>query len=745
MAATRYGRIYHSDHSYINLRFQSADERNAFTEKFNAYHASHEHDGYVPRFENEVASKIGNPESTTIHDAHSVSIDGYATYEIEEYHNPDAVIARRYRYKPPTCCVAPVISIDRTFVQSDILTRHELSAIFTDIPDEEFASMLQSIERDGFMDPIIRLIGTEVLDGWNRYSAAKELNLLRKLRFQQWNEKDEGDPAAFVYARNQHRRHQSAAKRAQITVLFNERYGLGTNRYTLGSPNGGSNPDVDVPNGTPKPKTREELAKEAGVGVRTIARAIEVDKEGESEAVIKGKKTAGEVIKARDAATAKKRKKQVLKNMWDIRKQAATDYVGDSDNDLNQYLTQDDLEKEFVKNNESYAEAFQSGMRRIDAAAGSGFKVFEERAFEVDEFGNAKVDISELEEEYRAIGTYAGDIRQWQRPDWSPDTNWILPLIEAKKKAKAPDGEVSQPDAEPEADTVESLWERITPAISAWKAARKGKGLGHASKTMFISAIKCFDNELSKNSETDVLLLKKLLDVVTEVHGPGYTFERYIKMQLDGASLWSDEDTDAEPDEDQSLDDRMDRCRSDLIEVWQQAWTWEGLEIHLYAEEYGIDADVIAVMQREIAAEHPAPLENTMSEMESIEKFDARLKALGAHEELVCDSLHFYYGIQRADLSETPQETLVEISEFIEGFIDKPLEEWPEWIRNQVPKRELVLVSIGVSRDNDEFELVEFTDENSDEIWCKLDELPQELKDALFELAVKKIVESEEV
>ena len=462
MAANRYGRIHHSNHHHINLRFPSAAARDAFAVKFQKYHEGHDHDGETPRFEEITAQQAGSTtyESGKLHDAHSVTIDGYATYEIEEYHE-DAKQTYHYRYKPPTCCVAPVISIDRTFLQSDTLTRHELSAIFTDIPDDEFASMLQSIQKDGFMDPIIRLIGAEVLDGWHRYSAAKELNLLRKLKFQQWDEKKEGDPAAFVYARNQHRRHQSAAKRAQITVLFNERYGLGTNRYTLGSPNGEPKTSDDSPNGTPKPKTREQLAKEAGVGTSTIDRAIAIEKEGESEAVIHGEKTAGEVIKARDAATSKKRKQQVLKNIWDTRIQAARDYTGAGDTDLNQYLTLPELEKGFAENNEAYADAFQSGMQRIDAA--HGFKDFQDRAFEVDEFGNAKVDISELEEEYRAILTYSGDIRQWKRPDWSPDTNWILPLIEAKqKKAKTSVGSVSQPNPEPEPeDDLKTLREKV--------------------------------------------------------------------------------------------------------------------------------------------------------------------------------------------------------------------------------------------------------------------------------------------
>ncbi|MXV82904.1 hypothetical protein F4Z98_05965 [Candidatus Poribacteria bacterium] len=708
MAKNRYGRIYHSDHNYINLRFPSVDARREFAEKFEAYHASHDHDGEVPRFENEVASKIGNPESTTIHDAHSVSIDGYATYEIEEYHNPDAVIARRHRYTPPTCCVAPVISVDRTFVDSDTLTRHELSAIFTDIPDEEFASMLQSIERDGFMDPIIRLIGTEVLDGWHRYSAAKELNLLRKLKFQQWDEKKEGDPAAFVYARNQHRRHKSPAERAQITVLFNERYGRGANRYTLGSPNGES-------------KTRKELAKEAGVGTSTIDRAIAIEKEGQSEAVIKGEKTAGEVIKARDVNKLKKRKKQVLKNLWDKRKQAATDWLGEEDNDLTTYLNLDELEEGFANQYESYRTAFLSGIQRINAAR--NFQDFQDRAFEVDEFGNAKVDISELEEEYRAIMTYGGDIRQWKRPDWSPDTNWILPLIEAKKKAKS----TPKPEPKPEpseashhddsdrmtSDDLKTLREKVKAQMSKYKEWYKDTGykesdlISRASFSQFIHGFRVYmgsekdgaatANELQElldalkrksypfahklrqlirpeqpesddapslgdkidnlrseirsylptwkqdNPGTDAATFFQVVDARFRIEhgiqrGTGPFFfeelepllavmknndlalaDKVREMLGTGSTAEKDDDSD---DENRSLNERMDRCRADLIEVWQQAYTWEGLEIPLYAEEYGFVADVIEVMQREIADAHPAPTSPTDAGCQIVDESD---------------------------------------------------------------------------------------------------------------------------
>lgn len=434
MSKNRYGRIHHSNHHHINLRFPSADARDEFAVKFQKYHDGHDHDGEAPRFEEIKASEAGSTtyESGKLHDAHGVTIDGYASYEIEEYHE-DKKHTYYYRYKPPTCCVAPLISIKRKIVRSDTLERHELSAIFGDMPDEDYQSLLASVEKDGFIDNVIRMRGPEVLDGWHRYRAAKELNLLRKLRFKQWDERYDGDPAAFVLARNIERRHLDPSKRAQIVVAFNERFGHGTNRYTLESPNGDSKTsDEGSPNG--EPKTRQELATEAGVSTRTIDRAIAVEKEGKSQEVISGETTAGEVIKARDAATAKKRKKQVLKNIWDKRKQAGTDYLGDGDTDLNQSLSLDDLRKGFADRYDSYAEAFESGMQRIDEAR--AFQDFVDSAFEVDEHGIAKVNISDLEAELKAISAYAYDILIWQREDWSPDTNWILPLIEESKRKK---------------------------------------------------------------------------------------------------------------------------------------------------------------------------------------------------------------------------------------------------------------------------------------------------------------------
>ena len=292
MAANRYGRIYHSDHHFINLRFPSAAARQEYAEKFEAYHAGHDHDGEAPRFEDTAASTIGNMEANRVHDAHSVSIDGYATYEIEAYHNPTRWNSYdNSRYRPPTCCVPPVISINRTFIDSSELTRHELSAIFMDMPEEDFENLLKSVEAEGFKDPVIRMIDEQVLDGWHRYRAAKELNLLRKLRFRQWDEKDEGDPREFAYARNMHRRHLSISLRSQIAVSFNKRYGMGR-------------PTESLPNG--ELKSRQELAKEAGVSPRSIDRAITVENVGRADEVLSGEKTQSEIIT-----------EETIKSLWE--------------------------------------------------------------------------------------------------------------------------------------------------------------------------------------------------------------------------------------------------------------------------------------------------------------------------------------------------------------------------------------------------------------------------------------------
>ena len=115
--------------------------------------------------------------------------------------------------------------------------------------------------------------------------------------------------------------------------------------------------------------------------------------------------------------------------------------------------------------------------------------------------------------------------------------------------------------------------------------------------------------------------------------------------------------------------------------------------------------------------------------------------------EFLDDILRFFHGTDVSELPDASAEELGKIANFFQPLLMQEVTAWPEYIRNHhaIPKRELVLVSIGISNStDDEFEMVEFTEEDSDEIRCELHELPEEVRTALLEIASEKIY-SEEV
>ena len=120
MAANRYGQIWHGDHHHINIRFPSAEARLKFQNEFEAYHASHDHEGDVPTFKlvNRSDLKLGTGDrdpqdlvKAETDDAYRITIDGYSWNEIHEYHNPSG-FSKYFWYHIPTCCVPPTIVID---------------------------------------------------------------------------------------------------------------------------------------------------------------------------------------------------------------------------------------------------------------------------------------------------------------------------------------------------------------------------------------------------------------------------------------------------------------------------------------------------------------------------------------------------------------------------------------------------------------------------------------------------------
>lgn len=152
------------------------------------------------------------------------------------------------------------------------LKRHELSALWGDAPDEEYAQMVTDMEVNGFLkiQPIVLLDG-EVLDGWHRYTAAHDAKvsleyqgdkipegalttpderILNPEYFVDFAKAYPGvDPVDFVIAANARRRSLTAKQRARA-VLAARKWG---------------DPDYDN-------ATNEQMAREAGVSESTLHR-----------------------------------------------------------------------------------------------------------------------------------------------------------------------------------------------------------------------------------------------------------------------------------------------------------------------------------------------------------------------------------------------------------------------------------------------------------------------------------------
>ena len=609
MASTRYGRIYHGDHHHNNIKFPSSVARDTFAKEFEEYHNSHEHDGEAPRFELIKASDVRDVYAGGRNHNHGeITIDGYAFYEIKEYHNrehPDTYT----HYRVPTCCVSPIIVLDREFIDAGTLQRHELSSVFGDMPETDFENLKKSVEADGFMDPLIRMHDGKVLDGWHRYQTALSLNLVRKLMFMNWDEEQEGKAIAFVAARNLERRHLTPSQRGQIVVFLNERFGWGGDRSK--TPNDAL-------------KTKSDLAADANVGVSTIDRAVKVEKLGRSEEVISGEKTATEVIteetlkslweqvnaaipvwKAnreglghasksmlicatlrfeglprntetdvavlkkllellttdstdilqtlvgkqlqgeslwspdgttpvetpddREARTLLKKKKQVLKSMWDSRVQAARDYTDDGDTELNQYLTLAQLEKGFAKHHKIYKDPFNSGMKRITSAV--TFARFIETALASDD------SLEDLEKESRAVNTYAFDILQWERQDW------IQQMLKSKKDAAA----ASEPEPEPTG----ALWEQVSADMPKWKERYEETGykesdlVNQATLSVLLTALRAY----RENEDTGAATVEELKDLLGLMKSSSYPFIRQLRKALGGCQSSKPDASDETPAE----------------------------------------------------------------------------------------------------------------------------------------------------------------------------------------------------
>lgn len=139
------------------------------------------------------------------------------------------------------------------------MKQHALSSIFPSLPADELKTLADDIKANGMHSSIVLYKG-DVLDGWHRYQACNIAGVYpRTIDYKG------SDPVAFVRSANWHRRHLSASQRAFAQVQLSE--------WVLPSRHSGA-----TPNGLAQ--TESEMAAEAKVGVKTIARAKRVEESG---------------------------------------------------------------------------------------------------------------------------------------------------------------------------------------------------------------------------------------------------------------------------------------------------------------------------------------------------------------------------------------------------------------------------------------------------------------------------------
>lgn len=156
--------------------------------------------------------------------------------------------------------------------------QHPLSAAFPAMPAAEYEALRESIEAIGVQNPATLYEGM-IIDGWHRYCASRDVGFECPLQ-----EMADVDPVQFVKAQNKTRRNLAAGQWAVIEVSLN-------GWRSAGRPNN-SAPGAEL--------SAKQMAKNAGVGVRTIEQAKVAVAAGLTDAVRDGKvsaKRAAEIAK----------------------------------------------------------------------------------------------------------------------------------------------------------------------------------------------------------------------------------------------------------------------------------------------------------------------------------------------------------------------------------------------------------------------------------------------------------------
>jgi hypothetical protein len=150
---------------------------------------------------------------------------------------------------------------------------HELANLFPLLEGEEFQKIVDDIKANGFRPEKITLLGGQILDGRNRYNAAKLAgHQLQPKDVEHFEERYPGqDPLAFVLAKNLHRRQLTVGQRACLAAELYKRMP----KRPVGQPREISG----IPENTPTAKeSLEKAAEMAGVSVDSVQQLLCIEK-----------------------------------------------------------------------------------------------------------------------------------------------------------------------------------------------------------------------------------------------------------------------------------------------------------------------------------------------------------------------------------------------------------------------------------------------------------------------------------
>lgn len=157
---------------------------------------------------------------------------------------------------------------------------HPLADVLPLIEGTEFDQLVASVKVNGLRDPIIIFEG-KILDGRNRYRACLKAGVEPHTE-----NFSGGDPVLFVIDRNLHRRHLTTGQKAMAA----EQFATLLNGQTW----------TKLARSQERARTRDEVAKLAGVGITAITDAKIIKRNGTAEevaAVAKGKRNIRTVAK----------------------------------------------------------------------------------------------------------------------------------------------------------------------------------------------------------------------------------------------------------------------------------------------------------------------------------------------------------------------------------------------------------------------------------------------------------------